>query len=276
LRALQEPVWSIKQPKSTTYGLISTQQHSLFVLISFNQFLNVNFMKYFTILFVLTTALLFSCNTQQDSNTVTDTNKTAQQTAPNTTTGAKQSQLEGALINWITFEELESKMKDEPRKVVVDLYTDWCGWCKRMDKATFQHPKVAEYVNKNFYAVKFDAEGPNTINFNGQQWEFMPNPNGRKGTHRLAATLILGNQPTGRIGYPTIAFMDEKLQRIDAFPGYKTPDKFEGLIKFINENHYRNQPFDQFMQKFTPTISENPTGSVTPVNSDVKTKLVIK
>lgn len=234
-------------------------------------------MKYLSIFSIFLAALLGSCNTQQEeSNNTNNSNSKAQPANSKNNTVGDNSQQSNALINWITFEELETKMKQEPRKVVVDLYTDWCGWCKRMDKATFQHPEVAEYINKNFYAVKFNAEGTNPVKFNGQNWEFMPNPNGRKGTHRLAATLILGNQPTGRIGYPTIAFMDEKLMRIDAYPGYKTPDKFEGLMKFIAENHYRNQPFEQYMQKFTPTIPANPTGSLTPSKSDSKPGIVVK
>ncbi|OWY19764.1 DUF255 domain-containing protein [Sphingobacteriales bacterium UPWRP_1] len=207
--------------------------------------------------------LLSACNRQEDNNTA---NNTQQTTNPKPNMASNPA--EASLINWIGIEELEAKMKQEPRKVVVDLYTDWCGWCKRMDKATFQHPDVADYINKNFYAVKFNAENPNTISFNGKQWEFMQN--GRRGTNRLAATLILGENATGRIGYPTIAFMDENLQRINAFPGYKTPDKFEALMKYIAQNEYKKQSLEQFMRTFTPTIPPQATGSANiPQRNDI-------
>ncbi|HRI26857.1 MAG TPA: DUF255 domain-containing protein [Chitinophagales bacterium] len=210
----------------------------------------------YTIVLTAFLGFLGACNSEETTQT-NNQNTPAANTAQNNA-GSKNTpssvQAESSLINWLTMEEMEEKMKSEPRKVVIDLYTDWCGWCKKMDKATFQHPDVAAYINKNFYAVKLDAETKETLSFRGQKWEFMPNPNGRKGTNKLAAVIILGNSPTGRIGYPTIAFLDENLNRIDAYPGYRGPDKFEGLMKFISENHYKTQQLEQFLQKFTPTI----------------------
>jgi len=40
-------------------------------------------------------------------------------------------------VNWMTFEEAEIKYQEEKRKIFVDVYTDWCGWCKKMDANTF-------------------------------------------------------------------------------------------------------------------------------------------
>ncbi len=61
-------------------------------------------------------------------------------------------------VQWITWEEAMELSKTEPRKIVVDVYTDWCGWCKKMDKATFQDEEIVEYINENYYAIKFNAE----------------------------------------------------------------------------------------------------------------------
>ena len=63
-----------------------------------------------------------------------------------------------AQIKWMTFEQMQEAQKKQPRKVIIDMYTDWCGWCKRMDKNTFEHPVIAAYMNENFYAIKFNAE----------------------------------------------------------------------------------------------------------------------
>ncbi|MGB1242129.1 MAG: thioredoxin family protein, partial [Chitinophagales bacterium] len=68
-------------------------------------------------------------------------------------------------VNWISMEDLPAAMDKEPRKVLVDLYTGWCGWCKRMDKNTFSYPEIASYINENFHAVKFNAEQQENINF---------------------------------------------------------------------------------------------------------------
>src|SRR6187397_3084056 len=70
----------------------------------------------------------------------------------------KETKPEKDPINWISLQEAEKLSKKQPRKIVVDVYTDWCGWCKKMDKSTFADAKTAAYVNKHYYAVKLDAE----------------------------------------------------------------------------------------------------------------------
>ncbi|MFN2430888.1 MAG: thioredoxin family protein, partial [Cryomorphaceae bacterium] len=70
-------------------------------------------------------------------------------------------------IDWITWDEVEVKMEKEPRKVLVDVYTKWCGPCKIMNKTTFQDKNVVDYINQNYYAIKFDAEGSDEVSFKG-------------------------------------------------------------------------------------------------------------
>jgi thioredoxin-related protein len=159
-------------------------------------------------------------------------------------------------VEWITIEQLEQKMKNEPRKVLVDLYTDWCGWCKRMDQSTFANPELAKYLNEKFYAVKFNAETATPVQFNGETYE--AKSGGRKPTNMLTYKLILGDQTNGRVGYPTFAFLDEKLNRIDAFPGYKDAPTFDALSRFIAENHYTSFSFPQFQQTYKSSITATP------------------
>ncbi|MCP4522175.1 MAG: DUF255 domain-containing protein, partial [Cytophagales bacterium] len=73
-------------------------------------------------------------------------------------------------VQWHTLEEVEELMKKEPRKIIIDVYTDWCHWCKKMDKTTFNHPEIAKYINKNFYAVKINAESKKSITFNNKTY----------------------------------------------------------------------------------------------------------
>src|SRR5579872_7313437 len=78
-------------------------------------------------------------------------------------------------IHWITnIDELQAKMQQNPKKVYVDVYTGWCGWCKKMDASTFQNPDLIKYMNTNFYAVKLDAERKDTIHFMGKEYYFEP------------------------------------------------------------------------------------------------------
>jgi len=159
-------------------------------------------------------------------------------------------------VNWISMEDLPAAMENEPRKVLVDLYTGWCGWCKRMDKNTFSYPEIASYINDNFHAVKFDAEQQENINFDGKEYKFVPK--GRRGTNELTYKLILGDKPSGRVGYPTVAFLDEKLERIDAYAGYKDANSFDGITRFIAENHYSSMALPEFLQDYKSPIPQSP------------------
>ena len=145
-------------------------------------------------------------------------------------------------VEWYTIEEVQVKMKEEPRKVYIDMYTDWCGWCKVMDKKTFTNQQVANYLNNNFYAVKFDAEGKESVNFRDQTFNFVAQ--GSRGYHELAAALM-----GGKMSYPTSVFLDENLNVISPLPGYYPPEKLEPILDFIGNNHYKTTNYEQFLSK---------------------------
>ena len=75
-------------------------------------------------------------------------------------------------INWMNWDQMMAKRQSDsiPKKVFIDLYTGWCGWCKRMDATTFKQKAIVDYMNQKYYAVKFDAETRDTVNFNGIQF----------------------------------------------------------------------------------------------------------
>ena len=83
--------------------------------------------------------------------------------------GQKTKNIKGS-INWLTLEEADSLYKIKKRPIFIDVYTDWCGWCKRMDASTFKDPNIAGYLNANFYPVKLNAETRDTITFNGKTY----------------------------------------------------------------------------------------------------------
>ena len=132
-------------------------------------------------------------------------------------------------LNWLTVEELNKISDTGNKKIMVDMYTDWCGWCKVMDKKTFTDEKVKQYLNDNFLVVKFNAEQKESVEFKGKKYDFNPRQ-GRKGTHDLATELL-----NGRLGYPSMVYLDENFERITSSPGYKTPEQLiselEGLQK---------------------------------------------
>lgn len=146
-------------------------------------------------------------------------------------------------INWVNWDQLPGLMKKQKRKIVVDIYTDWCGWCKRMDATTFQDPRIVKYLNKNYYAVKFNAEQKEDINFKTKIFKFIAN--GRRGVHELAIEIT-----NGQLSYPTFVFMDEELNTIQPLPGYQDADTFEIISNYFGGNHYKTTPYQSFQEKF--------------------------
>lgn len=146
-------------------------------------------------------------------------------------------------INWMTIEEAEAASKEEPRKLIIDVYTDWCGWCKRMDKTTFSNPVIVDYINNNYYAVKLDAEQKDSIIFRDYTFKFVEQ--GRRGYHELAAALL-----NGKMSYPSIVYMDEELNMIQAIPGYQDAKSLEKIVKFFGENRHTDLTFEDYQKDF--------------------------
>ena len=142
-------------------------------------------------------------------------------------------------IQWLTWEEAMDMSKTESKKIFVDIYTDWCGWCKRMDATTFKDPQVVEYMNTHFYAVKLDAEQKEKIFFRDQEFKFVEA--GRRGVHTLAYSLL-----EGKMSYPSFVTLNEKFDRIAIMPGYKKPDQLLKELRFAAEDRYKNTSWEDF------------------------------
>lgn len=148
---------------------------------------------------------------------------------------------ETAPIKWMSWEEATKLCETKPKKLMIDVYTDWCGWCKRMDKSTFMDPAVAKYVSENFYAVKLNAEQKADIRFGNDTLKYIPNDDGRGGVHQLAYALL-----DGRMGYPTLVYLNEKYERIMISPGYKEPTDLMKELKFAAEEMYTKTTWDKY------------------------------
>jgi thioredoxin-related protein len=158
-----------------------------------------------------------------------------------------QPQPEAGGIKWMTWKQLQEAEKTEHRKVFVDVYTGWCGWCKRMDASTFKNPEIVKYVNDNFYAVKFDAETREDINFRGKNYKYVSQ--GMQGYNELAAE-ILNNQ----MSYPTSVYFDENLDEIFPVPGYQESKMFESVLNYVASDSYKSTKFDDYQKTFSGKI----------------------
>jgi len=138
------------------------------------------------------------------------------------------SQEKPVKVTWYSFEEAVELCKKSPKKLFIDVYTDWCGWCKKMDRETFTHP-VVEFAGNIF------------VNEGG----------GPRNPHQLAVALL-----QGKMGYPSVAYMNEDLQLLTSVPGYFTPDKLEPILSYFAKDNYKSMGWTDFQAAFVSEIKE--------------------
>ena len=146
-------------------------------------------------------------------------------------------------VKWYTFEEAVKESTVTRKKIFIDIYTDWCGWCKVMDRNTFTDSAVAKLLNEKFYPVKLNAEQREDIVFDGHTFKFVEG--GRNGYHELAAALL-----NNKMSYPTVVFLAEDFKIIQPLPGYRKADEFHKIAKYIGDDHFRSTSWEEFQKTY--------------------------
>ena len=161
-------------------------------------------------------------------------------------------------INWITLEEAIELQKEEPRKIIMDVYTNWCGPCKMLDKHTFHNEDVVDYVNKHYYAVKFNAEGNASVTYKDKTFSnpnYNPaNANRRNSAHEFSRYLQVR-------AYPSMVFFDESANVIaPPITGYLKPQQLELYLKMFKADEHKDmttqEKFNEYYKNFKPTFKE--------------------
>lgn len=153
-----------------------------------------------------------------------------------------------SVIKWHTIEEAEKLFNKSPRPIFIDTFTDWCGWCKKMDNETFTNPVIADLLNKKFYPVKFNAEGKESVTFMGQKFI----NDGKAGrAHQLAVALL-----QGQLSYPTVVFMtrEDNQFAVSPVPGFRAAKEMEVLLSFFADNAYKTHKWDEFQRNFAGKV----------------------
>jgi thioredoxin-related protein len=147
-------------------------------------------------------------------------------------------------IHWLTIEEVNLRLKNEQKPVLIDLYTNWCVWCKVMDKRTYSNAKVARYINEHFYPVKINAESKEDINWNGKKYSYDAN-----NKLNSFAFYVTENQPS----FPaTIIFPDVDTRPAPVY-GLLSPRELEKVVKYFGEGNYKMESFQEFSKIFKST-----------------------
>jgi len=143
-------------------------------------------------------------------------------------------------IRWMSFTDAVKENEKQPKKIFIDVFTKWCGWCKRMDATTYENAGVISYMNQNFYAVRLDAETHDTILFRDKKFVFRPEYK----ANELALSLM-----NGQMSYPTLIYLDEGLNLLGPSPGYLTTEQLLPQLKYFAENIYKDKTWDIYQKE---------------------------
>lgn len=197
----------------------------------------------FSILLLVFTATAFAQNQKPATKTTAKTVVSPKQAVVKPIVAKPPVVEEKVHIQWLTVAEAAEKMKTQKRKIFVDVYTDWCGWCKKMEQTTFEDKAVVKYISENYYAVRFDAEQKEDIVWNGKTYKFKSV--GNRGYHELAAEWM-----GGRMSYPTTVYIEDDYSLIQAIPGFLEADKFEAILNYFGSNAHKKTPWESYEKNF--------------------------
>jgi uncharacterized protein YyaL (SSP411 family) len=145
-------------------------------------------------------------------------------------------------INWLTVAELQAAYNKDPRPILVDVYTHWCGWCKVMDKDTYDNDNVADYINNHYYAVKFDAESKEPVDWVGKTYSF-------NDTYKVNEfSLFITN---GQMSYPTTVLLADINGQPAPLSGYLKPSEIEPPLKYFGDGVYKTENYPDFIKNFS-------------------------
>lgn len=134
--------------------------------------------------------------------------------------------------SWESFNTGMQKAKASKTPILVDIYTDWCSWCKKMDANTYADAKVKDYLKKKFTIIKLNAEDKTPITYQGKSMS--------------PADFAQG---MGVSGYPATLFMKSGGEGITLLPGYSEAPMFLHILTFIGEARYEKQQFDDYLKE---------------------------
>lgn len=183
-------------------------------------------------------------------------------------------------VKWMSLQEAIDAQKTNYKPIMIDVYTDWCGWCKKMDATTFHHPEIVALLNQFFYPVQFDAEGNDTIVWNGKTYTNQQYPQylqamktyeeqkaagvqarkPRKPTHSIAPVLM-----NGRLSYPTTVYIHEN-NNFFPVPGYKSPQDLQPLLVWVGQKAIKTMPYDEFNELFQATYNQPKPENIAKIN----------
>ena len=158
-------------------------------------------------------------------------------------------------VQWMTLEQALEAQKTIPKKILVDFYTDWCAPCKIMEKKTYSHPVIANYLNEHYYPVKFNAEGQDSLTVFGRTFTNKGFESGQKKNTMHEFTKYMNVN-----AIPSAVFLDETGHPITILQGALTAKELEPYIPFIANDEFKKinsrEQWENYQKKFKSSIKD--------------------
>ncbi|MCP3875715.1 MAG: thioredoxin family protein [Desulfobacteraceae bacterium] len=124
-------------------------------------------------------------------------------------------------IDWKQYSDGLRLAEKQNKKVFLHFRTDWCGYCKKMERYTFKDNEVVTFLNKHFISIKVD----------GDKEKFVTNHYGVK-------------------SFPDTRFLDENKEQIHRLPGFVDPMMFLFFLEYIQTDSYKTMdPMQYYKSK---------------------------
>lgn len=137
---------------------------------------------------------------------------------------------------WVTLSEAKMQASESGKYILLDVYTEWCGFCRRMNRETYNDSRVRENLGRYFHAVRVDAESDETVAFQGNPYTM--------------SELAYG---MGVTSYPTTVFLNPAGEPVAVQPGFIPADTFHIILSYVGSESYKTLSFDQY-KKRNPSI----------------------
>lgn len=158
--------------------------------------------------------------------------------------GEKEKSTKKENIDWISINEVQAKLQKETRPILIDLYTNWCYWCKVMNKKTYSNSNVIEYINKHYYAVRLNAETKDSVVWNGAVFKYSVE-------NKVNEFSIYITQ--GQLAFPNTVIFTDLRKAPASIPGFIEPKEIEVILKYFGEGSYKNKNFNEYSSNFKTT-----------------------
>jgi thioredoxin-related protein len=150
-------------------------------------------------------------------------------------------------IHWYTLDELHKVQVNKPKKIIIEVYSKDCEWCKKFESEVLTNPIIIKYINQNYYMVKVEAFDKVSIRFNNKELV------STNGFHPLTSEYLKDQIP---LSFPTQLFFDEKFSFLNFLKGYNKADNFEMAITYFGGNYYKTTNWDTFIKGFNSRIKK--------------------